>query len=101
MRIVGALSKSNQSSVVYFCSVTLEELEHLACTEPTFHTAKLTADDRGAMLAVISSDEMKQDKNVVGIMFCDRAGFCVTSINMQYDAVREDMMQIFDWEYRQ
>lgn len=69
--MVGALSKSNSNSVIYFCIYTETDYEKTAIDkliQKTRYTGAVSSEDI-KYLAIESSDEMKEDCRLVGMIF--------------------------------
>lgn len=75
MEIIGALKKSNSSSTIYFCEYRAEDFDRKDVVE-LLQRCRLSLrenrnwDDKDIRcIAVESNDELKSDKNLVGITF--------------------------------
>lgn len=69
--MVGALSKSNSSSVIYFCVYTETEYEKSAINK-LLHCANIDTDLDSSdirFLAIESIDEMNEDCRLVGLIY--------------------------------
>lgn len=71
MEIIGALSKSNTKSVVYFCRFGNTEIEIASINrliQETGYSEKIYGSKIKA-LAIESTDDFKTDKRLVGMIF--------------------------------
>lgn len=74
--MIGALSKSNSDTIIYFCAYTETDYEKSAVQNLVKSTTYNNLDDKDIQfLAIESADEMKDDCRLVGLIFAHSEGF--------------------------
>jgi hypothetical protein len=71
MKIVGALAKSRTQSVIYFCEYEENEINQDKLIELYKKCGYEGSDGKVSIVVVESSDNMTEDKRLVGVMFED------------------------------